>query len=153
MNTQVLTKLKELSKKRGDTSAFANHDEFLPWSDEVIPLLEFDKKLQDRFVFWSNHVKSANARRHDTHHEALGECIGLVNQAISKLQMQKNETYFKVSTPKKTELDLPEKITLNWLYQHASWKFWVGLFFTGGTIFTAGVMSSKLTVIQQIYGL
>ena len=131
---------------------FSNHDDFLLWSDSVIPLLEFDEKLHNKFLFWSDHVKSSYNMRRATHHEALGECIGIVNQAIIKLQMQ-SEQEPKKETLKVKEIEHPEKITLKWLYQHVGWQFWVGVVSVSGVIFTLGVHSTKLTLVQQIYGL
>jgi hypothetical protein len=87
MNNQILDKLKSLQKVRGDITAFSNHDEFLPWSDSVTPLLEFDEAISKQFMFWSDHVKSAYRMGHE-HHEALGEAIGIVNQAVTKLELQ-----------------------------------------------------------------
>ena len=110
MNNQVLHRLKDLQKVRGDTSAFANHDEFLPWSDSVTPLLEFDEALHKKFIFWSDHVKSAY-RMGREHHDALGESIGVVNQAIIKLELQpENEPVEKEEQVK--EIPYPQKFTL-----------------------------------------
>lgn len=122
MNEHILNNLRTLSKKRGDTFAFANYDEFLPWSDDVSPLLEFDETLYKKFVFWSDHVKSAYNMGRENHHEALGECIGIVNQAITKLEIPSTEIDSEKSQLK--EIEYPKKVTLRWLYHHVPWSFW-----------------------------
>lgn len=121
MNPELLIRLRVLKKTRGDVKAFANHDEFLPWSDSVSPLLEFDEALHKKFLFWSNHVKSAHRSGRD-HHDALGEAIGIVNQAIIKLELPCTVTK---EPENKNNLPYPDKVTLKWLQQHAPFSLWV----------------------------
>ena len=130
MNIELLKRLKELQKTRGDVKAFAHHDEFLPWSDSVSPLLEFDEALHKKFIFWSDHVKAAY-RAGREHHDALGESIGVVNQAIIKLELPASDAQ-KSNT--KADLPYPDKVTLKWLQQHAPISLWVLL---------AGLMASS----------
>jgi hypothetical protein len=141
MNNHILNNLRSLSKKRGDTSAFANYDEFLLWSDDVFPLLEFDDALCKRFKFWSDHVKSAYKMGRDTHRDALGECIGVVNQAIKKLEIPTAD--IESNKPQSKEIEYPDKVTLNWLYRHVPWSFWVALIGLLITSFTFGVAISE----------
>ena len=147
MNNLVLSRLKELRKIRGDTNAFANHDEFLQWSDSVAPLLEFDEALCKKFLFWSDHVKSAY-RMGREHRDALGESIGVVNQAITKLELQSEQKSTK-SEANANEIPYPQKFTLKWLYKHAPVSLWgwlLGLLFAA---FTLGIGFSE----TQLYHL
>lgn len=148
MNNQILSRLKELQKVRGDTNTFANHDEFLSWSDSVSPLLEIDEALYNKFIFWSDHVKSSYRMGHD-HHDALGESIGVVNQAITKLELQaeKKPTEKETST---NEILYPQKLTLRWLYQHAPISLWgwlCGLLFA---TFVLGITFSETPLYQLL---
>jgi hypothetical protein len=122
MKNHLLQKLKALQKVRSDTKAFANHDEFLPWSDSVTPLLEFDVALSKKFIFWSDHLKSAY-RMGREHYDAQGECIGVVNQAIIKLELQSEKDSIG-KEDKISEVPYPNKFTLMWLYQHAPISLW-----------------------------
>ncbi|MCW8934733.1 MAG: hypothetical protein OQK98_08415 [Gammaproteobacteria bacterium] len=148
MKNQLLGKLKVLQKVRGDTNAFANHDEFLPWSDSVTPLLEFDEALHKKFIFWSDHVKSAY-RMGREHQDALGECIGVMNQAVIKLELQpENET--PKENEKIKEIPYPSKFTLKWLYQHAPislWGWFVGLLLSA---FALGIGFSETSLYQLL---
>lgn len=148
MNKQLLEKLKVLQKVRGDTGAFANHDEFLPWSDSVTPLLEFDSALQKQFIYYSEQVKSAY-RMGREHYEALGESIGIVNQAVVKLELQSDN--ISVGKPQKTnEISYPEKLTLMWLYQHAHISLWAWLFGLLLGAFTLGIGFSETSLYQLL---
>nr|WP_139183762.1 hypothetical protein [Pseudomonas sp. NFPP33] len=148
MNNQILSRLKELQKVRGDTNAFANHDEFLSWSDSVSPLLEIDEALHNNFIFWSEHVKSSYRMGRD-HHHALGESIGVVNQAITKLELQPEQK----PTEKETNANAilyPQKLTLKWLYQHAPISLWgwlCGLLFA---TFVLGIAFSETQLYQLL---
>lgn len=117
---KLLDRLNELKKQRGDLSAFANHDEFLQWSDQVAPLLSFDEVLHRKFGLWVSRGKSAFSLGHD-HHDGLGEAIGVVNQAITKLEFSSEQSE-DIDVVEQTNLDYPEKITLSWLYQHVPIK-------------------------------
>ncbi len=148
MNNQVLSRLKELQKVRGDTNAFASHDEFLPWSDSVAPLLEFDEALYKKFVFWSDHVKSAY-RMGREHYDALGESIGVVNQAITKLELQPEQKPTEKEA-NANEIPYPQKFTLKWLYQHAPvglWGWFLGLLFAA---FALGIGFSETQLYQLL---
>lgn len=120
MNEKLLARLKQYQKVRGDTRAFSNHDDFLPWSDTVSSLLEFDETLHKKFIFWSDHVKSAY-RMGRGHHDSLQEAVGIVNQAIVKLEMQEEKL---PEIKPKSEIPYPDKITLKWLFQHAPFSLW-----------------------------
>ncbi|WP_057833214.1 hypothetical protein [Colwellia sp. TT2012] len=141
MNNHILNNLRSLSKKRGDTSSFANYDEFLPWSDDVSPLLEFDDALCKKFEFWSDHVKSAYNMGRETHHEALGECIGVVNQAIKKLEIPTAD--IELDKPQSKEIEYPNKVTLKWLYHHVPWTFWAWIIGLLLSAFSLGVAVSE----------
>ncbi|MCL9783635.1 hypothetical protein M9194_19610 [Vibrio sp. S4M6] len=124
MDKHLLEKLKDNQKTRGDIGAFKNHDDFLPWVDEVIPLLVFDEKLQNQFIHWSEHVKT-NYRMGYDHRDALGEAIGVVNQAISTLEIKSHQDT-KSSENKHliSEVKYPEKVTLVWLFKHVPITLW-----------------------------
>lgn len=86
MSFDLLTELKNLQFQRSDVSPFASHVDFLTWTDTVTGLLSFDTSLQKRFRFW---VDNANFH-HDTnssHISAINEAIGVLNQAITSLEV------------------------------------------------------------------
>jgi hypothetical protein len=141
MNEHILNSLRRLSKKRGDITAFTDHDEFLPWSDDVSPLLEFDEALYKKFDFWSRHVKSAYKMGRETHHEALGECIGVVNQAITKLELPSTE--IPTDKPEVKDIEYPNKVTLKWLYRYVPWTFWAWLVGLLISAFSLGIVVSE----------
>ncbi|WP_180146018.1 hypothetical protein [Desulfoluna butyratoxydans] len=147
MNNILLDRLRKLQKVRGDITAFSNHDEFLLWSDSISPLLEFDEVLCKKFTFWSDQVKSAN-RRGREHHDALGECIGVVNQSITKLELQPSPTKKAQSAYKNVEY--PNKITLNWLYKHVPWSFWVWFIGLLISAFSLGLIVSETPLYKVI---
>ena len=146
MNSKLLSRLKEYQKVRGDINAFANHDEFLPWSDSVSPLLEFDEALHNKFIFWIDHVKSA-VRRGREHHDALGEAIGVVNQAITKLEIQTDKEQAFVDEKNVT---YPEKVTLKWLYQHAPVSSWAWLAGVIISAFALGIAFSETPLYKSL---
>ncbi|MFL0995628.1 hypothetical protein ACJO1Z_22830 [Vibrio parahaemolyticus] len=149
MNDELLTELKKLQKTRGDLSAFSSHDDFLPWSDEIPPLLEFDESLCKKFVFWADHVKSAY-RMGRSHHDALGECIGVVNQAIKKLEIRASSNIELYQTEPDSDLCYPDKITLKWLYQHVPWSMWVGFIGVLITTFSLGIAFSETELYNSL---
>lgn len=149
MNDNLLSELKKLQKTRGDLLAFSNHDEFLPWSDEISPLLEFDKSLCEKFIFWSDHVKSAY-RMGRSHHDALGECIGVVNQAIKKLELKPTLEIEPLKNKSTADIEYPSKVTLKWLYQHVPWSIWVGLIGALMTAFSLGLVFSETDLYKSL---
>jgi hypothetical protein len=148
MNNQILSRLKELKKGRGDTSAFANHDEFLSWDDRVAPLLEFDEALYNNFAYYSGQVKTAY-RMGREHHDALGESIGVVNQAITKLELQSEQVPTGTEAIA-NEIAYPQKFTLKWLYQHASIRIWASFFGLLIMAFSFGVGFSETQLYQLL---
>ena len=120
-----LERLKSLKKSRGDINAFKKHDEFLLWSDSIAPLLEFDDKLHNSFIKNSNLVKVQYNMGID-HRNSLGETIGLVNQAIIKLELEP-ENEDQNLDENNSDIQFPDKITIKWLYQHAPLGWWGSL--------------------------
>ena len=56
-------------------------------------------------------------------------------------------------TPVKESLECPEKVTIFWLKEHVSIPQW---FYLAGVIlalFVSGVQASKLTFVQEIFGI
>ena len=83
MSDDLLVKLKALQHQRNDMSPFATHNEFLVWSDSVLPLLSFNPSLQNQF---KSAVRAANTNRSlgvpDGTNANIGRAIGLLNQAV-----------------------------------------------------------------------
>jgi len=144
MNNQILAKLKELQKARGDTNAFASHDEFLPWSDNVAALLTFDEKLLTKFNYHVKHIKTS-IRHGFEHRESLGEAIGILNQAILKL-----ETIPIQKTINKKEIEYPKEITAKWLFQYVPVSFWVAFIGLLITVFAIGVGFSETQLYKML---
>jgi hypothetical protein len=146
----LLARLKSLEKKRGDISAFRNHDEFLLWSDQVAPLLAFDEILHRNFQLWVSRVKSAHNLGHD-HREGLGEAIGVANQAITKLEI---EAEHPADTPVESQksVEYPEKVTLSWLYKHVPVKLWISFVAILLTAFSLGLAFSETKLYGTIKG-
>jgi len=53
----------------------------------------------------------------------------------------------------KTPLELPDKVTLKWLFNHVPYRFWLALFAIAAASFVAGVTAAtRLPVVQQWFG-
>lgn len=70
MTTELLKKLKRLDRIRERTSPFSGHLEFERWSDEFVPLLSLNEKLQNSFkhytkiaIQFKNQLSEYNKRR------------------------------------------------------------------------------------------
>lgn len=86
MNKKLLVELQKYKKERGVEIPFFDHDEFLVWSDEVSPLLSFDKKISGDFSQTLTSAKVTKVMSPADYKNNVNECIGIVNQAIKKLE-------------------------------------------------------------------
>ncbi|HEY9826483.1 MAG TPA: hypothetical protein V6D19_13640 [Stenomitos sp.] len=86
MIKNVLSELRKHRKERGSEIPFSNHDEFLVWSDEVSPLLTFDKGINGAFSQRLASAKVTKSLSPVAYKSNVNECIGIVNQAIKKLE-------------------------------------------------------------------
>ncbi|EIZ1354391.1 hypothetical protein MOU98_004208 [Vibrio vulnificus] len=143
---KILENLLRLQKVRGDTSGFKNHDEFLPWSDEVQAMLSFDKELEAKFFYQSSMVKE-QVDAGVCHRNALGECIGIVNQAIIRLDLGEESSASK--EPTQSTLELPETVSLRWLATHVPVSFWISCLTLLTASFSAGVWFSETALYQD----
>ncbi|MBI5889719.1 MAG: hypothetical protein HZB47_03450 [Nitrosomonadales bacterium] len=86
MTSDLLQKLKNLKRVRGDASPFSSPLEYETWTDEVAPLLSFNEKLQNSF---KHYVKIAkfNSRTNSSNIDQINETIGILNQAITSLEV------------------------------------------------------------------
>lgn len=146
MSAELLAKLRPLQYQRSDTSPFATHNDFLVWSDSVLPLLSFNQALKKRFQMA---VSAANSNR-SMYGEGgaipnINSAIGILNQAVTTLE-----------TPMAKEpkpLEATEKITLHWLYKNAHvnlylWFFGLlGVAVSGG--FWIGNQYASITAAHQ----
>jgi hypothetical protein len=83
----------------------------------------------------------------------------IVSSAITRIEenpgliKQSEETNPPQSVATQTALELPERVTLHWLYKNVPYRFWLGM---GSLLITAFVLGAtaaiKLPAIQQWFG-
>lgn len=55
--------------------------------------------------------------------------------------------------PPMQELIPPPKVTIGWLVTHVDWKHWVAAVGILATVFVGGIQSTKLTLVQELFGI
>jgi hypothetical protein len=58
-----------------------------------------------------------------------------------------------IEQPVLEELQPPTKVTIGWLVTHVDWKHWVAAIVLLVSVFVAGAQSTKLTVVQEVFGI
>ncbi|MBS1191388.1 MAG: hypothetical protein H6R10_3180, partial [Rhodocyclaceae bacterium] len=53
----------------------------------------------------------------------------------------------------KADLPVPERVTLRWLFQHVHVSLWVSAAGLLCAVFVAGVQSSRLSIVREVFGL
>jgi len=86
MTDELLQKLRKLQRVRGDVSPFASPLEYERWADEVMPLLSFNEKLQNSFKHYVK-IEKFNSRANSPNIDQINETIGILNQAITSLEV------------------------------------------------------------------
>lgn len=144
MNEVLLHALKKLQYERSDISPFPTHIDFLKWADQVLPLLSYDEKLKIKF---KRHVASAhlsNSLRTGDTTANINSAIGLLNQVVSGLEMhQKQPQLVTELLSKPKSLELPQKMTVKWLYEHVPLPFYVWFFGLVIAAFTSGIVFAE----------
>ena len=145
MNDVTLAELRELQFERSKGSPFKDFIELQKWADRVIPRLVFDAQLQSKFKNSLAHAELHQAMSASPD-DAINEAIGVLNQAITVLENKVRFSAKATETPSSVvsavslnTVDLPQKITIKWLYEHAPISFY---FWLAGVImssFAAGV--------------
>ena len=149
MNDVTLAELRELQFERGSGSPFKDFIELQKWADRVIPRLIFDAQLQSKF---KNSIAHAELHRamSASPDEAINEAIGVLNQAITVLENKVRFSIMALEIPlpglselPSNTIDLPPKITIKWLYEHAPISFYFWLAGIIMSCFAAGVFIAQ----------
>lgn len=151
MPIDLLTELKKLQHSRSDSSPFVSHVEFNSWADKVIPLLEFDKNLQNHFRSMVSATNSAiRFKSAKQEIENINNLIGIVNQAVISLEhLAHTETIIH-------PLEVTEKMTLKWIWANAHWSLYplclaaLSGMFALGYNFSSIVASSQQSPLSKI---
>lgn len=88
MDSATLTELRKLQRSRSESSPFASAVDFDAWADKALPLLAFEPRLQNEFknlVLSMGTCRAFKAHQQET--ENINSAIGLVNQAVSLLEI------------------------------------------------------------------
>lgn len=126
--------LKALRKERAISSPFPNLIDFESWADNVIPLLNFNIKIQSEFKqAVTSAVVSFRMNYREDAHASINDAIGILNQAI---QLPVPEESIVLQS---NELKYPEKLTIPWLIQHVEIKHWIMVITIILASFSAGV--------------
>ena len=150
MHQNALKELKALRKERGDKEAFSSNEDFLVWSDDVQAILEIDPVKKKTFYNYTNGAKAA-FRMGRVDYSAVDECVGIVNQVIKKLELESTQKIKQSSNkPTKKEPEVPEKISLAWLYKYVPLSFWLALVGAFVIAFTAGVTFSQTDLYKSL---
>ncbi len=116
------------------------------------PSTKYAKTLVDAYnLGLQNFLESSS-------YDFVKQCISILRAA--KTRVQNNPELLSNLNDRTTsaesghlELQPPEKVTLNWLYTHVPYTFWIwlgGIFLAG---FAAGVTLGRLPLIQQLLSL
>jgi len=81
--------------------------------------------------------------------DALSECIGIVNQAILKLELNPLVENDK-EIIEGSDVEYPNKVTLKWLYLYVPWTFWVWLIGLLISAFSIGLVTSETDLYKSI---
>jgi len=144
MPIDLLTELKKLQHSRSDSSPFAGIVEFNSWADKVIPLLEFDKNLQNHFrgmVLATNSAIRFKSAKQEL--ENINNLIGIVNQAVISLEYLAHKA--TIILP----LEVTEKMTLKWIWAHAHWSLYPLCLAALSGMFALGYNLSSIVASSQ----
>ena len=142
---RTLESLKSLRRERADRSPFASHTDFLRWSDQAAPLLEFNQELAESFKGSTRAATTVQTWRPEKYVPAINNAIGAVNKAITLLEHQSSldsERKMQLNPPQ--NIPAPEKLTLKWLYENAPWSFYVWLLGVVSVSFALGFSASEI---------
>ena len=154
---RTLESLKALRHDRGDRSPFSNHNEFLKWVDRASPLLAFNQALAEEFNNSSSAATTVRTWRPEKYIPAINNAIGAVNRAIILLEhtalpatASTNETqiYAPIQSELKSNQVYP-KVTLKWLFEHATWPVYATFLGAVAVAFGAGREVGKFEVQIQ----
>ena len=136
----LIARLKEL--KATQDCGFKSQNDCISWANDVAPLLAFDENMQNSFLEKAAYINtiglSANLQG-----TALNFMVSILQQAIISLERGPIANLAAQTVP----LQLPERMTLAWLWHHVSpsvWGSFLGLLFTA---FVVGIAFSQ----SQIY--
>ena len=149
MSADLLSELKKLQYERGAKAPFADQFEFLRWADQVQPRLSFDQKLASAFRSTVVLVDSQRALRLPMD-SAMNESIGVLNQAVIALQHNLSTIEIQDQKATRAALQTPTALTLQWIWQNATWSVYVWFGGLVATAFGAGALVNELrTTIQS----
>ena len=152
MPPTLLQRLKALQHQRSDISPFTTHKDFLIWVDEITPLLSFDPKLQRELSSTASAVDLRTKMRDVEYDiEGVNRCIGLLNQAITKQELQESSLK-KLPADEQTskkELEWPPHFTFRWLFDHAPMSFYGSLLTAVAVSFSLGIAVAELRTSSQ----
>jgi hypothetical protein len=146
MNSTALEQLKNLKIGRSRTSPFPGKANFLEWADDVQPLLDLlsPPHAADFRMAVINAGVHYTMTRGNGNLDTINQALGIVDQALAacSLQLQVKAQLATVTVP----LEVPEKITLDWLFKHAPVGLTLSAFGVVTAAFLAGiwVAQSKL---------
>ena len=149
MSSDLLGELKKLQYERSAKTPFVDQIDFLQWADQVQPRLSFDPKLAGAFRSAVVLVDSQRALRLPMD-SAMNEAIGALNQAVIALQHNFSTIPNKDHKATKSALQAPKSLTLQWIWQNATWAVYVWLGSLVAAAFGAGAIFNELrTSIQS----
>ena len=148
----VLVALKEIRYERGDRSPFRDHSDFLRWTDKAEPLLGFNDSLLAEFRDSVRAAKLVIGWKQDKYDGAVNSAIGAVNRAITILEHE--EPPATAPAIVEAEAEAPKavepKVTLKWMFEHATWPVYATLLGAVAVAFGFGREVGKLeTQIQS----
>lgn len=156
MSDALLLALKKLQHKRSGSSPFANHVEFLNWSDQVAALLSFDEKQRAAF----KHCVTSADVSHNLGSPAdatgsINRAIGILNQTVVSREMKSTHPQAVAEQPPQqqpVQPQLPSKLTFKWIYEHTPISFYGWLLGLLCAAFLAGIGFAETPLYSSLKG-
>lgn len=109
MPDDALTKLQELAAIPELTKGFASQQDCIAWANKVVPLLSFNKQVQNSFGSYQTNINTIGLSA-DLQRTSLNQMITVLNFAISELQEIERSTPKSVSDELLVYADVFENI-------------------------------------------
>jgi hypothetical protein len=118
--------------------------------DDAIGRNTYSEMLVDAFNEGVSNIYSSSS------YASVERLISITSAA--RTRAVNNPSFLQVPvTPQptaKASLELPDKVTLKWLFNHVPYRFWLALVGIAAASFIAGVTAaSRLPVVQQWFGI
>lgn len=142
---EILQQLKKFQITGTKGEIFKTHKYLLSWIDKVAPLLKYSNEHYSTFMNAANKVMIPGISS-----QTGVPCLNIMKSTVNRAIIELENDIQPIMPQKDIQVKHPKTITLQWLWIHVPWRYWVSFLLLLFAAFSLGIKFANTKLYKSL---